>query len=1143
MPLSLTIPKNPIYPAAMDWDLLRREGIRHIERLGSAIWTDYNAHDPGITMLEVLCYAITDLGYRTNLPIEDLLTSPSSNGDSKPFFTAAEMLTNHPVNALDYRKIIIDVPGVKNAWLTARNKPEVIFQLKSDPEKWMEILSIAIIEPYREIISDLSIFENFHVEFKDFIDLIKEAFHCEKSKEGREKLHELEISFLDHLLNVVVEPVQPEQVEKIIKHIKAIILYQIEHDIDEVSYFIFEKIDESHEKEERQILDVLKKILLWLKQYRIISKLTTSSEEDKKKLIDIINELLDEVINIIISIPDAKELGRKFVGQPLLCLLLKNSLIHQAPPEKDQKPDDFYNLFLLNGIYTILVELEDDWDARSLEVKQNVLSKLHRYRNLGEDFCPDIKVVEKQPIGICSNIEIEQNADPVKVLALIYQAVEEYLSPSVRFYTLQEMMDKYATFSLNATSFEDLSEALLPAKIITDLQTLEDKEYVGIEKYLPLIQQTIGEPAFEEYAALIFRHTQKKYNADPVYQGPLLEHGFLDEKELATAQFRHTVFKSDLYQVILGVEGVVNIKTLILDKCRQEDGTKGIKEDNWCLSFECDCLPELDHFCSKFSFTTGSTFFQVDPVLAIEHFDMLPMKGIKINRSGSMDIPVPRGVYHGELKNFTSVQVDFPMTYHVGKEGISSKEPPLRKAQMKQLKAYLLFYDQILANYLARLEQVREMLSIDVATGNDNPTHLYQPLYDVPFVKELLLDFKPDEQSWEEFMADEDNAYVAALKSLTEGSELNKQLRHNRILDHLLARFGEQFTDYTLNFYQFEKPIEEKKADIDNLADWMSCKKSFLQNLPTIGSQRARAYNYKALPLANNTHVWDSENVAGVKKRVSALLCLEDSTRHTITCQPGFVTDIISKKVQRTRRYQFVVKETEESKEILMLSTAQYKTKKAANQACQRFINQAAELNKFGVVANSIGSFIVGFWETDNRETNNALLISGQMFEEEEDAIAMLEEIKAITKSNCCDDSFHLVEHILLRPRDEHYKQLLKPMCCCLDRLDPYSFWVTIIVPEWVDRFRDPDSLYLFEQTIRWEMPAHVAIRICKYDQETMFDFETAYYKWLVLMADPDAEIMDIRKANDDLVELMNQNCEACADGPGDRPLAPTCLN
>lgn len=35
-----------------------------IENTSHDEWTDYNVHDPGITMLEMVCYAITDLGIR-----------------------------------------------------------------------------------------------------------------------------------------------------------------------------------------------------------------------------------------------------------------------------------------------------------------------------------------------------------------------------------------------------------------------------------------------------------------------------------------------------------------------------------------------------------------------------------------------------------------------------------------------------------------------------------------------------------------------------------------------------------------------------------------------------------------------------------------------------------------------------------------------------------------------------------------------------------------------------------------------------------------------------------------------------------------------------------------------------------------------
>ena len=78
MPGSITIQKKPVLPQSSDYNFLRQKGLDYIEQLGSKLWTDYNIHDPGITLLEALSYAITDLGYRTSLNLKDLL-APAVN--------------------------------------------------------------------------------------------------------------------------------------------------------------------------------------------------------------------------------------------------------------------------------------------------------------------------------------------------------------------------------------------------------------------------------------------------------------------------------------------------------------------------------------------------------------------------------------------------------------------------------------------------------------------------------------------------------------------------------------------------------------------------------------------------------------------------------------------------------------------------------------------------------------------------------------------------------------------------------------------------------------------------------------------------------------------------------------------------------
>ena len=112
----LTISSQPPQHPGMNFALLRQEGIKHIERLAGKLWTDYNTHDPGITILEQLCYAITDLSYRLDFEMKDLL-APRPGKKSQQFFTASEILTVNPLTINDYRKLLIDIDGVKNAWL------------------------------------------------------------------------------------------------------------------------------------------------------------------------------------------------------------------------------------------------------------------------------------------------------------------------------------------------------------------------------------------------------------------------------------------------------------------------------------------------------------------------------------------------------------------------------------------------------------------------------------------------------------------------------------------------------------------------------------------------------------------------------------------------------------------------------------------------------------------------------------------------------------------------------------------------------------------------------------------------------------------------------------------------------------------
>ena len=117
-----------------NFNFLRQEGIQLIQQLASATWTDHNLHDPGITVLETLCYALTESGLQAgadsaldtqddvNTFVANLLASAETTAP-QDFFTCAQVLPNSPVSLTDFQKLLFDHPAIKRAWVSVINGP------------------------------------------------------------------------------------------------------------------------------------------------------------------------------------------------------------------------------------------------------------------------------------------------------------------------------------------------------------------------------------------------------------------------------------------------------------------------------------------------------------------------------------------------------------------------------------------------------------------------------------------------------------------------------------------------------------------------------------------------------------------------------------------------------------------------------------------------------------------------------------------------------------------------------------------------------------------------------------------------------------------------------------------------------------
>ncbi len=109
---------------SMDYDFLRKEAISKTQKISGEKWTDYNPHDPGITILEQFSYALTDIAFRTQLNIETLLFH---QGDKEKIINGhalvppEQIYSTGAITINDYRILILDnfSSVLSNCWVEA----------------------------------------------------------------------------------------------------------------------------------------------------------------------------------------------------------------------------------------------------------------------------------------------------------------------------------------------------------------------------------------------------------------------------------------------------------------------------------------------------------------------------------------------------------------------------------------------------------------------------------------------------------------------------------------------------------------------------------------------------------------------------------------------------------------------------------------------------------------------------------------------------------------------------------------------------------------------------------------------------------------------------------------------------------------
>ncbi|MBS1630594.1 MAG: hypothetical protein JST27_11100 [Bacteroidetes bacterium] len=1006
MPDNITIAKNPSLPPGMDYGLLRRSGLQYIEALGSALWTDYNIHDPGITMLEALCYALTDLSYRTSFPMEDLLAAPPSKQaypQRQGFFTAREILGISAYTVPDYRKMLADLPGVKNAWLQCKkcacDDLYLYADCKTSSLKYESTEHQVIIKGLYDVLIEFDeetragnlnsgkIWYNFSFTVGSGSD----AYPAKASIELRlPAWRELELS-----KNIFSEFRKPNSKLKEVK----------------VLFISGNKGDNGN---------ILQSDLGRALRAPLFATLEISFWPDAANTAFIQTLALNDVPLNVWFHSDAE---RKSLQLPELAHALADSSA--------------------SGIIALYLDRIHDVD----EVMKEVRSSLHSHRNLCEDFCR-ITSVPVQEVAVCTDLDLAPDADIESVLAQAYFLIAQYMSPELRFWSLKEWLDAGKT-------------------------------------------------------------------VDEIFNGPVLNNGFIDNDQLAATALKTELRSSDVINLLMDIPGVVAVRNFVFSPF-DSDGRR-LSPESWVYQVPFEHQPQFYPEASKFLCYKNGLPFLPDPLELSDTLQVL--KGQQAQPKfpiSELDLPVPVGRYQN-LDAYHPVQYELPFTYGVGPFGLSPEVSEARKAQAKQLKAYLLFFEQMLVNYLATLRQANELFAIDQSVSQTYFSRLLR---------------EEDIQDLSQIYANVEGSPLTAeiLQDLLENKPEFLE-RRNRFLDHLLARFAEQFSDYTLMLYSYIG--NKQKANETLIKD----KVAFLKDFPEMSANRARSFNYKK-PGA----VCSENNRTGLQLRIARILGLRGLEDFW---------ELYEEKDSDEKSFEQRWRLRDETGKIILSSSTKYfdpnyyKALEKAQAEMAQVAGYISDPERYEIKKSKR-------WVLNLTDSDGAVIATRkQPFSKKTDAEAARDTLVAFGTSMLLGERMYVVEHLLLRPHNRPgiivpNGDALLPICIgpeceiLCQKEDPYSFRLTLVM-NGAGGLANAGIEYrrFAERSIRFELPAHLGLKICWVSQEQFLAFEKAWCAYLGVLAEPEPNADLLSKRLGELLIIFNDlksiyppaSLHDCADG------------
>jgi hypothetical protein len=321
---------------------------------------------------------------------------------------------------------------------------------------------------------------------------------------------------------------------------------------------------------------------------------------------------------------------------------------------------------------------------------------------------------------------------------------------------------------------------------------------------------------------------------------------------------------------------------------------------------------------------------------------------------------------------------------------VSQNAPKEVQASSLQVSAYLYFFEQFMASYLAQLSSLRHLFSVK----NTSHTYFNQLPTAIPNLEKLV------------------SSYEEIEKTLGEAAGQNQDYldRRNRLLDHLLARFGEKLDEASL------RKISRSNA-VDSSEEWgvsvIQTKMNLLTQLIELGQTKAKGFDMKAM------EIWNCTNLSSIEKRIALSLGIQNLQRRNISA-PLIKHLQVEKSKEQVGEWELVDLKLAAGDPARVYALPAQNYQDEAVHFYGKGLSFIKEI--FELISNEKGILIAH--TEDNKQH---FLLMKQRYadypaliyraDRMEDCVAKRDQIIAkISELDEQSEGFHLIENILLRP-------------------------------------------------------------------------------------------------------------------------------